>query len=242
MNRKSISLILMVCILVASVALAREAPEVTRIETPVIQTLNPAVVGGQIVGNFNEPAYLIQGWFTGDEEYKYLFDPTLQVDCPDGFLLTGVHMVVNFDETMVPVTFEAWVDLEDAMWDPDLDCWVPGIEDCRSDTYTVTIDTPGTYDIGLPIDCLCAYLTDPRGMPYMYMLSMHFIGRFPMNLIMDDTPTPCTAYCNWGLGWVDLYGDFSRYGNILMYGDVVCCDDPLPFDVKTWSEIKSLYR
>lgn len=232
-----------IVVLLGATAAAKDAPIVTPVDPGEIPF---GLQGGQqtgIVGNLNSPYYRLTGWFTGAEEYKYLFCPAEQLNCPYGFLLENVHMVLDFTEDMIfPITFTVWIDLEDALWDPARGCWVPGIEDCRSDTHTVTIDEPGMYDISLPIDCACAYLFDPPGAPYWYLLSMHFPELFTANLITDNLPTNCTSWNDWGSGWFDLVGEGGFPGNILMWGDVVCCDVPVGNERMNWDEIKSLFR
>jgi hypothetical protein len=37
-------------------------------------------------------------------------------------------------------------------------------------------------------------------------------------------------------------GDAGFPGNILMWGDVVCCEDPVATESRSWGAIKSLYR
>jgi len=238
MKHKLILILAMALVLLASASVAREAPTATRLDPADIPDRNmmPDITGQ--VGNLNPAVWGIPEWFTGQEEYKILFNPLETLNCPFGFQLQQVHMLMSFDE---PTTFEVWVDLEDALWDDGLQCWVPGIEDCRSDTYTVTIDEPGLYDIGLPIDCDCAYMTDPTGAPYMYMLSMHFPTPFTATLVTDDYPTACTSWNNWAGVWEDLY-NWGFPGNIIMYGDVTCCEDPVATEPRTWGGVKSLFR
>jgi len=243
MNHKLLLFLLVLVVLMASAAIAKDTITITPIDPAdvPVRTLSPA--NGQLVGNLNPGAWRISGWFTGAEEYKYLFNPVEQLNCPAGFMLTTVHMVLDFDINMTyPIVFPVWVDLEDAWWDDALQCWVPGEEDCRSDIFTVTIDAPGTYDIGIQINCECAYMFDPLGMPYWYMLSMHFPELFTANLITDDFPVPCYSWNNWGSGWYDLVVDAGFPGGILMWGDVLCCDDPVAVEETSWGDIKSLFR
>ena len=234
--------LLVFVVLIGSSAMAKETPTITPVDPADLPAgaLMPGQTG--VVGNLNTGSWRISGWFTGAEEYKYLFNPVEQLNCPFGFLLETVHMVLDFDVNMTyPIDFDVWVDLEDALWDDILQCWVPGIEDCRSDTYSVTIDAPGMYDIAIPINCECAYMVDPIGRPYWYMLSMHFPNLFAANLITDDFPILCTSWNNWGAGWYDLVGQ-GFPGNILMWGDVDCCENPIGVDENSWGGIKSLFR
>ncbi|MEN8008384.1 MAG: hypothetical protein ABFS42_15350 [Candidatus Krumholzibacteriota bacterium] len=243
MKHKLLLLVLVCFAVTGATAVAKDAPTITQIDPAEIpaRTMMSGTTG--LVGNLNPGYWRISGWFTGAEEYKFLFNPVEQLDCPAGFQLEQVHMLLDFDDTMnYPITFEVWCDLEDAWWDNVLQCWIPGEEDCRSDTYAVTIDVPGTYDIGIPITCECAYMTDPTGAPYWYMLSMHFPNLFAANLITDDFPVPCYSWNNWGSGWVDLVATSGFPGGIVMWGDVICCSDPVAIEERSWGDIKSLFR
>ncbi len=204
------------------------------------------VTDGYQVGNLNPPFWLVNDFIYGLEGYKFLFYPREQnLPCPGGFLLNTVHFLINFGEEDIPVgagiSFDVHVDLEDALWDPASGCWSPGPEDCVSGTYEVAIPAPGLYDVAIPIDCQCAYLD------YWYMLSVHFDSLFPEtmrpDLVTDDFPSLCTSWNDYGAGWYDLraaYPDFP--GNIVIWGDVTCCDDPVAGDEATWGSMKSLFR
>jgi hypothetical protein len=240
-------LLLLVFVLVCLVAVvtsvsAREVATVERIGDPTVHYTQDGLRQDCMVGNLNPPVSTLSGWFWGGEQYKYLFNPFEQCYCNEGFKLEMVHMYGYFDETWVyPIIFDVWVDLEDAMWFED--CWWPGVEDCVSDVVTVTITEAGLWDIAVPIDCECAYMLDPLGMPYWYLLSMHFVDVFDMYLVVDEFPTPCTAYNDWGSGWVDLYDQgFDAFGNIVMWGDVTCCLDPIANEDSTWGDVKDLFK
>jgi len=189
------------------------------------------------VGNLNTPSYIVGGWFTGGEGYKYLFNPFEQnCYCPLGFQLETVSMMLNFPDTATfPIVFTAYVDLEEAVWDGN--CWIPGPELCVSDVYQIQIDEPGAYTITLPIVCDCAF------MDFFYFLSFHFIDQFEAELITCDEPLPCTGYNDWGSGWADLffYG-FDTIGLPVITGDVICCDFPVDTEGNTWGGVKTLYK
>jgi len=239
---RKITFVLLAAILAAGPAIAREVPEGRPVRDAVVTPLG-SVKTGQQVGNLNDPVYAVPGWFWGDESYSFLFHPDAQLDCQQGFLLTDVHMVAEFDSSMAyPTTFEIVVGLDTAWWD-GLGCWMPSLEGCRSEAFTVTIEQPGMYDLAFPVDCVCAYIRSVYwGETYRYRLTVDFIGLFDMNLVTDDQPTACTALNDWGQGWYDLYDSFDQLGNVLIYGDVVCCDGPVTSEDATWGGVKGLYR
>ena len=82
----------------------------------------------------------------------------------------------------------------------------------------------------------------PGGVPLMYMISMHYPAEFTAKLVTDDIPVPCLSWNNWGDGWYDLVTDFNFPGTVSMYGDVLCCSDPVDVEVESWGDIKSLFR
>jgi len=156
-------------------------------------------------------------------------------------------MLLQFGPEDVPTTFDVYVDLEDALWDGV--CWVPGIEDCVSPVYSVTIDTDGLYDISLPIydACDCAYFFSPvTCQPFYYFLSFHFPNAFPTGMepdvVTDDFPLGCTSYNDFGSGWLDLVTEYSFPGELMIWADVACCDNPVGDGACSWGKIKNLYR
>ncbi len=156
--------------------------------------------------------------------------------------MRAVHILLQFSELQVPQTFTLVADLEDAVFDSLTGCWWPGPEDCVSEPVTITIEQPGLYDIAVPISCDCAYFFDASGMPYVYMVSIHFMDAVNADIILDDTPTPCVAFNDWGAGWIDLYQYFGEYGDLIMWADLDCCEDPIADERTSWGQVKSLYR
>jgi len=243
MRRWLILLPLALILSFAATALAQKTIIPTRIDDPTdIKQYDTNVTDPTMCwfGNLNSPAYTLGGWLDGVEGYKYLFNPWDNCSCAMGFWLQSVHIFLSFAEGIqYPYEFPVYVDLEDALWDPAIGCWVPGIEDCVSPIYTVAIPEPGIYDISLAIGdfCECAF------MDYWYFLSVHFPETIIADLVADDLPTPCTVYNDWGEGWIDLYTQgYDVYGNLLIYGEGVCCDQPVDVQPQTWGQVKSLYR
>jgi hypothetical protein len=238
MKKLSMLVLLVLCIaLAAGSALADRTVKVTPIDDLHLQNLG--VTGRQdcIIGNIHDPAWILSGWFTGAEGYKYKSNPYNQnCICPVGFSVEAVHMLLNFpDDGVYPVVFTAYVDLEEGVLVGD--CWTPGPEICTGDVYTITIDAAGNYDLSLPITCPCA------GMNYFYFVSFHFIDLFYANIISDDVPRQCAAYNDWGSGWQDLWGyGFEQYGMPIIYAETACCQPAVEEDGSTWGAMKNLYK
>ena len=195
MRLRMLTILLLGLVLVASSALADKSVTVKRLGDPLVNELSLGVASRADcqVGNLNAVSWAIGDWVFGLEGYKYLFDPTASCGCAPGFHLEAVHLLMQFGAEDVPVTFDAYVDLEEAAWDGGSGCWIPGPEICVSPVIPVTIDTPGLYDISIPIydQCPCA------SRRYMYLLSFPLVSSFPTNgrpdLLADDTPLVARA-------------------------------------------------
>lgn len=189
------------------------------------------------LGNLNPPADLVPGWFTGLERYAYLIEPSEQCDCPVGFQLETITMLLNFDPTMVPVTFQAHGSLLAADLDPS-GYFVPGEELCTGPPVMIEILDPGTIAVTVPMDgCPCAAMESP------YFLAISFDTPFVANLVVDGFPAPGIAYNDKGTGWVDLYDWLGKTaGKIIVWGDVICCTGVIDTRTGTWGSVKSLYR
>jgi hypothetical protein len=223
--------------------LAAETVTITPVQNPMLelyhsQTNTPACQAG----NLNAPAFAVSGWAWGNDTYKYLFDAVqAECSCPAGFNVAAVHFMMQFSEIDVPFTFECAVDLSETIYDETLECNLPGPEICQSQIYTVTIDLPGVYDIGLPIDtsaCDCAHFG------YKYAIGVTIPTSFLTSpeLVTDDMPVGCTSYSYQSGFWEDLTVDAFFPGELNMYADLECCADPVGAAEHSWGSVKSLFK
>ncbi len=251
MKSKKLMMLLVCFVMMATVAVAKEAPTVTRIDPVDLQDMTILTPPGDgLVGNaYNPIGGSVSGWLVGDEAYKYLFNPAEDhpenlLDCPTGFQLLSIGMVLDFpDDLDYPHVFMAYGDLESAVWDEVLECYVPGAEECTGPLTTFTINGPGSRVIELLMpDCACANIYGPGGVSYNYMLSVHFVGPVTADILTDAFPVGCTSWNNYGFGWDDLVIDIGFPGELLMFGNVTCCDEPVATEGKTWGDVKSLFR
>lgn len=239
-----VTVMVLCLILAAGTVFADRSPVITPVSGD-IQTIGPSSAQSDcLMGNLNPIHFALSGWLTGGESYKYLFyaDPALCPNCLFGFSVSGVHIYLRFQTEDVPVTFQASVDWEEAVYDHATGCFLPGPEICVSPVYNVTIEAPGVYDINLPLDegqCPCAYFG------YWYGISFTFLTTFQAGatpeLITDAFPVGCVSYNDWGQGWQDLFG-YGFPGELSMYADVVCCSPPVDTEGSTWGGIKTLFR
>jgi hypothetical protein len=236
--KPSLMLTTLVAILFAA-AIAQAGEGVTVMRLPDAGSRGPAALDiakvDCLLGNLNPPVSVVPGYFSGAEGYKYLIFPPDQCACQVGFILEKVNMMLEFT---APATFEVITDLSEAIWDPAAECWIPGPELCTSLVHVVDIPAPGTYVISVPIEfCECAW------MPYHYFLGMHFLTLFEANLVIDAFPMPCVAYNDKGAGWVDLFNWFIKSnGKVIIWGDVICCEQAIGNEANTWGRVKGLYR
>ncbi|RKZ14006.1 hypothetical protein DRQ50_09650 [bacterium] len=227
------------CLALATGALAAERNVTVTPVDGVLNSIDLAAPSGVcVMGNTNAPAWASGEFIWGAESYAIVFEAQRPpCGCPAGFSVEQIHSVVQFPG---PVTFGVYVTFHETEYDASADCMVPGAEICSSALYTVTIPSAGMYDIALPIDpttCACTYFG------YKYAASMTFVDAFDEypDLISDNFPVGCTSYVDYGGGWLDLI-DFGVPGEIIINADIVCCENPVPNEDRSWGELKSLFR
>ena len=192
------------------------------------------------VGNLNPPVPpAVPGLFTGQEKYAYLIFPPDQGTCENGGIqLETVNMLLELEDTQVPIIFAVQGGLLDAVWNPDEMQFEPGEQLCISAPIIYLIEEPGLYTITVPTpECGCVPWDD------YYFLLMEYIDPFEALLPIDDQPEPGIVYNDKGTGWVDMIGlGKTAGGKIIVWGDVICCEPPVANEPDTWGSVKSLYR
>lgn len=226
---------------IAGVAAAERTVTTTPLAAEVQHAGSTPLIAVCTLGNDATAAYAITDYIWGAESYATVFSaPPLSCDCAAGFTVDAVHFYMNFRAEDVPAAFDVAVSFHETYVDPTSGCSVPGQVICTSPTYTVNITASGLYDISLPMGpCACAYFG------YDYAVSISFPAAFPSTMrpdaVTDDTPTGCTSWNDFGSGWQDTY-NAGFPGELVMYADVVCCNDPVADESTTWGSLKSLYR
>jgi len=214
--------------------------------TPMIATrLNTHPLTGGVEENcilgVDNPEFVIQDFLFAPEGYKVAVDPTEQcLTCPLGFKVTDIHIALQVNQ---PCSIVLSTDLEDALFPDGADCPEPGVVDCFSQSFQVDLPGAGLFDVSIPIDCPCAYKE------YTYFIGV-FIesyscqdGSFIPELVTNNTPHACANYNNFGEGWVDLVSEFPTWpGDVLIWANSECCDQPVGAESKSWGAIKGLYR
>jgi hypothetical protein len=192
------------------------------------------------IGNLNPPAPdPVLDFFQGQESYAYHVYPPAQCDCPEGgFALESISMILYREVGVLPVNFSAAVQVFDAVPSRDRTCYVPGELLYQSEPTTISIGQTGFQTITVPAPDSPVFLFD-----YNYFIGIEFLDAFQIGLAVDDDDQECTAYVFRDQTWIDLFGrDRLGGGKLIIFGDIVCGEDPVATEQTTWGTLKSLYR
>ncbi|MDO9694244.1 MAG: hypothetical protein Q7W56_05900 [Candidatus Latescibacteria bacterium] len=228
--------IVLLALLIAGVAVARDA---TQLSTDLPRPAAERYAGDCVVGNSDIAG--IQGyygsWWFGPEIYAIPFNPMSEgCACGAGFSMKAVHMYLVLDEfTNMMVQGKLFAAVDDGSG-----CLVPGAEIYASAPMNVSgLFEPNYYDVEIPMDAPCASVGES------YFMAVEFLDNnngFSVGIPVDSTPTPCYSYNDWGSGWADLVTDIGFAGDIIMWADIDCCEDPVANENSTWGEMKNLYK
>jgi hypothetical protein len=210
---------------------------------PSIISMGEQAIGDPcLTGNLNGSAWAIGDWALPPEEYKLTFDPLTAGTCFDicaplpgrGIDVNTIHMHLQVDAAC---TIVMGVDVEEVIYPTSPDCPEPGPVVCVSPLYQVDLPQAGGWILNIPIECVC--LTFGR----KYMLSVYFESATGnIDLVTDNFPSNCTSWNNWGEGWNDLVTEYGFPGNLRIWADATCCEPPVPVELKSWGNIKSIYK
>ena len=193
-----------------------------------------------LVGNLNPAVNGIAGWLL-PAPIKFAFDPETMGDCATicpvqpayGIDINVIHLYVEVGAACALVM---GVDVEEVTYPNSPDCPEPGEMTCASPVYQVDLPQAGSWIVNIPIDCAC--LTFGK----TYMLGAYIqSATCEFYLGIDNFPTDCTNWYDWGEGWKDLVAESHFPGNLKFWADATCCEPPVPVETKTWGAIKSLY-
>jgi hypothetical protein len=238
--KRALTMIVMLTLLAGASLADDQVRSQTRYESTQLP-MSPDPQTGCEVGNLNDPYWTYGNWIMGGETYAYLINPPTEgCTCGAGFKLERVYMMMEFGPEDVPVTFDAYAGLAEAVWDEQRGAYVPGADYCTSPTWSITANSAGLYDIYLDLSdgCPCAATTEP------YFITFHLPYGFTWwpSALEDNDPQTGISYYDSGNGWADLVGDFGWWGKNIMHADVTCCSAPVSEEGSTWGGVKSLWR
>jgi hypothetical protein len=235
--------------LLAPAAFADRGATVQRLDKVAIQPLDLGADTRQdcLAGNLNVPVYALTDYIFGDEVYAHSYGwwpGDADCTCPLGMRVEAVHMLVQFGPGDVPVTFDVMATAQTAagLSMPPPCPWPSGFEYGVSGVHSVTIDTPGLYDIGLPLQSECAFVG------HIYDVTFQFLDLFDPakrpDLITDDRSD------DWCLSFIEVVGGppweilqfLGAPGNAVIYAEISCCEMPVANEPATWGSVKGLYR
>ena len=242
--KHTIALILLSILMISGLAMAKDIPSDLQAAPG-----GPLISGDSArqtcqIGNYDFDgifAYINDGDLWGNESYKLMIGPDdLCPNCPAGFTVETVYMVISFNEEDVPSEFTVTADIEEAVWDGE--CWAPGPQVALSEAVTFTIDTPGAHAIPIPIVTPCLERE------FNYGIGVQFLTAFPEAMrprytFDAEEPTFCTSWGFWegATDWVRIL-EFIGEGDILIWADADCCENPVNTESRTFGEVKSLFR
>jgi hypothetical protein len=195
-------------------------------------------------GNTGAGNFAIYNWLLPPEDYYLIFDPTQGCGvCPTGFQVNQLRILMQ-----VSSGDSCDIDLQASFAEAEETtpgCYNVTQEHCVAATFTATLPAAGNYEIGLPLDCVCADKS------YLYAIGIHLsgyrcrLGASPgPALVTNDTPTACTSWDFAGGQDIDLVTDpvANFPGNIMFRADADCCEPYVGTDGHSWGMIKSLFK
>lgn len=228
--------------LCTGIALAEQPREQRSAGMEAVQPLPASAKAGDCaVGNLDSPVYNYGNWIMGADSYAYLVQSIdQQCDCPDGFQVNRVYMMMQFAEGDVPENFSVSAGLAEAVWDEGAGVYLPGQEYCTSAVSYLSAPTAGLYDVYVDLDGACPCATS--GDPYFLVFHLPDALVWWADALEDNTPDVGVSYYDGGLGWKDLVADFGWWGNNILHAEVGCCSDPVGSDAETLDGVKALFR
>ncbi len=199
---------------------------------------------GQSWPGFN-PDWAEAGRITGDgQTFCALVDPTAGCDCPLGFEISTLDMIMTVAEDMpVPFTVTVSMGLKRAVPAAgDVGTWKPGSTICETPVLDFHHYVPKEYvGFGIALDCWCADM----GYPYFIFFTIHSSMQPPGGLYTTGTgpPAPGRFWTRVDGQWVDMAvsGMLTR-GDLVTSGFARCCELPIPAAESSWGGVKAIYR
>lgn len=238
------ALILMSCLLMTGLAMAKDIPSDLQAVPADPQISVTGAKQTCQIGNYDYQS--VYYWFEanalwGNESYKLIVGPeNLCPNCASGLTVEFVNMVLLFGDEDVPSEFTVTADIEEAVWDGE--CWAPGPQIALSDPVTFSVDTPGVHSISIPIVTPCM----ERG--FNYGIGVQFLTTFPEDkrpeyTFDNDAPTFCTSWGLWeGETEWERICEIWDVGDLLIWADADCCENPVNTESQSFGDVKSLFR
>ena len=221
-------------------------------------TLDVTPQGDFIFGHTGNPAHLITDIGVYDAYTRCsLLDPfALGGSCASGYTINSYNLIVAKVGWDIIESY-LWMSLGNSYrfdtFPAGTVCYYPPGDDgpryqnnfyCNAEgPFTMTMGIEGYYKITLTdsYECDCIYLTFTQAM-HIPILDYSNHWGVDLFLVTDENPDHCPDYTaggNMGLLW---YTEIDAPGNILMWADASCCENPVSVDRASWDSLKALYR
>jgi len=218
-------------------------------------TLNIVPQGDFILGHTGDPVHLI----TDFEVYNAysrcsILEPLANgCTCASGYTINSYSLIIaktgsDTLETTLPMSLGHAYRLD--RFPPETVCFDPpgGLSSPRyqapffcgsEDVFTVGLE--GFYKVTITAvdECGCIYLDYTQAL-HIPLFSNGWGSE--LFLVADDNPGHCPDYyVNPSMGYL-WYSEIAVPGNIVMWADATCCDNPVSSDRESWGNVKALYR
>jgi hypothetical protein len=192
------------------------------------------------VGNLNAIAFAITNFIAPPEHYSFIFNPAVGcASCPIGVSISSITFPMR---TALACTAVVRTHVQDLAkpGEPgyNANCNPPGFEICSSGVFNVTFPGAGIWNVTIPMSCECF------GVDRSYALSFDVLSSTcsgGLDLITDATPTACTSWNEFGVGYFDVVTSYNFPGNMSIRAQADCCAPTVSVEEKSWSTVKKIY-
>jgi hypothetical protein len=192
-----------------------------------------------------DPEFIEPGTISGGgQTFFVLFDPSENCDCPVGFELSTIDMLMFVpDDSPFPIDIVVSMGLHEAVPDDSGQfTWLPGETVCETPERQFTVPWPKQYvGFGSAAECDCMEVGRPAFLSFTIHSELDPPGGFYTT--GGGAPDTGRALAMIDNAWVDLVeaGILTR-GDLVLSGFAQCCEPPVPTSTERWGTIKALYR
>ena len=217
--------------------------------------LNVVPQGDFLLGHTGDPVHLITNLdiYTSYSRCSILDPLANGCTCPSGYTVNSYSLVfakIGSDVLETHLTMALGHSYNLNLFPPGTVCFDPPGQDgpryqvpfyCTlEEAFTVNIE--GFYKVTLTGAglCDCIFLDYTQALHVPFLWDQHWGSQ--LFLVADDNPDHCPDYSvnpNMGFLW---YTEIDAPGNIVMWADATCCENPVGTERDTWGSLKALFR
>ncbi len=200
-----------------------------------------------VMGNLNAPAFMLDTSLIDPNFLTLTFNPNdFFCSCTEGFRVLSVHLVVAYtDSVEFTMNYQARLAHGFPLSEPPLECHQPISQSSQHSLWpwaevyndvTVTLERPGYYEIDIDADGECAYLD------YAYGISLFSGWSENHTVATDDNSNHCPDFLFASMGEIYWWVPFNAPGNMIVWANIECCENPVGTESLSWGSLKALYR